>query len=114
MMAAGNPCTFAPEDLARLKERLAALVEEYLRESDPKVWTQPTNAAAQTRRFYEKRNAEVLLKQVTELSRTIAAAEGVPQPRGTPASKATTATVKAAREKAKALREAAGIDDEVH
>jgi hypothetical protein len=113
-MPATAPCAIPPETLARLKTRLAELVEEYLRESDPSKWTPPANATEQTRRYYEKRHAEVTLKQITELSRTIAAAEGLPDPKPSPETKETASKIKAARQKAKELREQAGIEEATH
>lgn len=109
-MAARFPCSLAPDDLARMKARLSEMVEEFLRESDPKHWADSSTPESQKRRYFEKRQAEVTLKQMTALSQMIAAVEGARVQTSTPESKATTATVKDARAKAKALREAAGIE----
>jgi hypothetical protein len=109
-MSTKTPAWLAPDDLARLKARLSEMVEEFMLESDPKQWADSSTAESQKRRYYAKRHAEITLNQVKQLAQVIAAAEGMPSPKDTPQSKATTATVKAARAKAQALREGAGIE----
>lgn len=67
---------FTPDQVAEMRERLAELHAEFMRESDPKAWPDTHTESAKLQRYHRKQHCTHLLKMMGELHRIL---ERVPQ-----------------------------------
>ena len=93
---------FSPAQVEAMRQRLAELFDEFMRESDPRMWPNVDGESPKEQRYYRKLHCTSLLKMLGELQRIL---ERVPMPAGRTAGDATARHVAEARELGKALKQ---------